>query len=359
MSTGTHCCSPSTPSIRAVLENKGSFVIGTIATLIFKLNDANGNPSNPTNVKIDIKQSNGNSIIIRGANGQVIPSAQAIPQKVANGFFVFDWFIDKTQIQGTYTIQWTYNLLNESYINGQQIIVSKKGNQSSNIVYDPIMIAWVTKLQRVLGCLNCMPIYRQPAKQSYNCYQYYFTRPNWNRNPSQTKIYRNDQTIITDGLTIDYDAGCVIFDSKMASYDNITADYSYRWLTQQDLSGFILDGVEMYNSYPPMGSFNYVNTPPQSYRIIIDYAAIQSIRKIMACLITPEPQQLFGGQQAAKSAFSNLQTMKKNLQGQMNALLTAKKFGPYPKSQFITAPILSLPGGRSRFFRSMFSSNVG
>lgn len=72
MSTGTQCCDPRPPSIRAVVSNDGDFAVGGISTLIFRLNDSVGNPINPDTIKMSIKDFNGITIIIKCSNGSVM-----------------------------------------------------------------------------------------------------------------------------------------------------------------------------------------------------------------------------------------------------------------------------------------------
>ena len=70
------------------------------------------------------------------------------------------------------------------------------------------------------------------------------------------------------------------------------------------------------------------------------------------CLQFQQPQEVFGGPDAARQAFQNLETLKKNYEGDFNLLLEQKKYGSYVGlTKTVVTPEYTLPGGRSRWFR--------
>jgi predicted amidohydrolase len=78
----------------------------------------------------------------------------------------------------------------------------------------------------------------------------------------------------------------------------------------------------------------------------------------MMSLAFQEPQQVFGGQEKASALVSNLDTLKKNYEEDFNKMLDAKKFGPYiGLTRVVVTPEYTLPGGRSRYFRYLFSGS--
>jgi hypothetical protein len=50
--------------------------------------------------------------------------------------------------------------------------------------------------------------------------------------------------------------------------------------------------------------------------------------------------------------------LKKNYEESFKGFLDAKKLGPYPKSVAVVTPEYTLPGGRSRWFRYIFSGGT-
>jgi len=74
------------------------------------------------------------------------------------------------------------------------------------------------------------------------------------------------------------------------------------------------------------------------------------------CLQFQQPQQVFGGPEGAQKAFSNLEILKKNYEEEWKLLYEMKKLGPYTNlTRSIVVPSYTLPGGRSRWFRMLFS----
>jgi hypothetical protein len=103
-----------------------------------------------------------------------------------------------------------------------------------------------------------------------------------------------------------------------------------------------------------------MNLPDDWAGTIIDIACSYAIRNLMMRLLTLEAKLVFGGPEAAREMFSNLETLKKNYEEQAKEQLDKKKLGPYKGlTRMITTPSYTLPGGRSRWFRSLFSGGSG
>jgi hypothetical protein len=76
----------------------------------------------------------------------------------------------------------------------------------------------------------------------------------------------------------------------------------------------------------------------------------------MLRLLTMEAKLVFGGPEAAREMFQNLETIKKNFEGDVKEMLDKKKLGSYVGlTKMVSVPAYTLPGGRSRWFRYLFS----
>jgi len=210
--SGTHCCDPKIISIKAIAETKGKFVIGQSGSLIIKITDSQGNPANPSSIEFSIRDSNNNVVIVKDIDGTTLTGESLRPDKVADGFFVYEWRLDDSLNADDYTITWSYIVDGTEYNVVDTVTVSNDGVYTE--LYNDKMVALRESLDYLLCCMQNVPIYNEQAKPSQDCKTYYFTRSNWKQNPAQTRIYRNGHTIIASGITIDYTNGKVIFDKK-------------------------------------------------------------------------------------------------------------------------------------------------
>ena len=161
---------------------------------------------------------------------------------------------------------------------------------------------------------------------------------------------------VTDGITINYFKGYIVFDQPLTPYDVVTADYTFRWYSDEELDTFLSNAIARYNTTTPWTNQNWNNLPPNWYGTVLDLAASYAIRNLMMRLLTTEAKLVFGGPEAAKQMFSDLETLKKNYEEQAKEELDNKKLGPYRGlTRMLITETYSLPGGRSRWFRYLFS----
>ena len=100
--------------------------------------------------------------------------------------------------------------------------------------------------------------------------------------------------------------------------------------------------------------------PERAITPVIYAAVTDALREMLMSLQFQEPQMVFGSPERAQNVFSNLDNLKKNYEESLKGLLDAKKNGPYTGlTKAIVVPEYTLPGGRSRWFRYLFTgSNV-
>jgi len=133
-------------------------------------------------------------------------------------------------------------------------------------------------------------------------------------------------------------------------------DYDFRWFSDEELDCFLNNALMSFNSYPPVRSYSLENVPAIHMPAILYGAAKDALRQMMMCLQFQEAQQVFGGPEAAKNAFSNIETLKQNYEKDWDKLTEVKKYGRYPRMSVMLVPEYTLPGGRSRWFRYLFKN---
>jgi len=210
----------------------------------------------------------------------------------------------------------------------------------------------------LICCAQRVPVYFEQGKPSFDRQTFTFTYKNWNAGPG-IKIYRNKTTLVHSGVTVDYPNGKIIFDKPLTAYDIVNVDYNFRWFSVEQLNSYILNAINVYNSFPPQGNFNIANVPNWVIPGVLYKAARDAIREMIMCLMFQEPQQVFGGADEAAKIRGDLETLKKNYEGDWRLLFDLKKLGKYPQTRAISSPEFTLPGGRSRWFRYLFGTNAG
>lgn len=320
--------------IRAVADSKGRYKPGSTAFIYLRITTIDGVPIDCSDVNITIRDNSGSTII------------EDSPDKPTEGFYVYEWIIDEYQLPGDYSVTWDYTIDNVMYYEAQEIVVAEDVDLTSK-VYSPNAIAFREALSYYLQCAQCIPVYYEQAKPSHDNKTYRFTFPRWNQTTG-VKIYRNNK-IMNSGIEINYFKGEVVFDSTLTKYDMVHADYSFRWFSDEELSLFLENACNDFNTYPPFTRYKLTVNPyiPDIFLpAVIRKAAIDAIRKLMLCLQFQQPQQVFGGADGASKAFSNFETLKKNYEADWEKSATNKRLGPYPKTMVISTPEYTLPGGR-------------
>ena len=330
--------------IRAVADKKGTYKPGTTAFLFLKVTTIDGIPINATDV----------NVIIRDSNGSTITTGD--PDKPTDGFYVYEWDLDEDQTNGDYSVSWEYTIDNVIYYEAQEVIVAEDVDLGSYL-YNPQIIATREALSYYISCAQHIPVYFEQAKPTFDNNIFRFTFPRWNQTTG-VKVYRNNN-LVEEGIEINYFKGEVTFDTTLTQYDMVHADYNFRWFSDEELARFLDNALGDFNTFPPHTAYDYnTNTrvPDRFLPAVIRKAAADAIRKLMMCLQFQEPQQVFGGADNAAKAFSNFETLKKNYEADWQKVAENKKLGPYPRTMIISTPEYTLPGGRSRWFRYLFSS---
>lgn len=327
--------------IDAVADYKGSFLKGSYSVVFLKITNFDGIPVNAESITTSIITTVGEEVV------------SGIPIRVSDGYYVFEWEIPATQDAGKYFVLWTYTIDSEVKQETQTIVVSDATEGVGE--YADKFIVFRAALEKYITCAQSIPVYYEQSKKSRNRQEYEFSFKKWNQSAG-CRVYRNGE-IQNGGYSIDYFKGKIIFDEQLLEQDIVNADYNFRWFSDEELDRFLQSSVQILNNYPPSSNFTLLSVYDKYIPVVLYGAAKDALRHLMMCLMFQEPQQVFGGGEKSERTFQMLDTLKKNYEEDWREILNQKKFGPYPTIRVNVVPEYTLPGGRSRWFRMMFSGS--
>lgn len=331
-------------TIRAAANTRGTFRQGTTAILFLQISDLDGDARDPELITIQILDSDNNVI------------ESTIPEKIANGYYVYDWEIDTAQEGGKYIIKWTYDVDDETLIETQEVFVAES-IEAGDHMYSPRIQEMRMALTYMLKYPQTIPVRNEQPNPTKDRRTFAFTFPRWNQS-SGVRVFVN-RLIQTEGFEVDYFKGRVTFENPLTKFDTVTATYTFRWYSDEELDRFLSNGIHLLNSFPPGDpQYSLMSVPDRFIPTVLYGAAVDGLRNLMLSLQFQEPQLVFGGAEAASKIYGNLEGLKKNYEETWTKLLEQKKFiQPYVGlTRTIVTPEFALPGGRSRWFRYMFSS---
>ena len=329
-------------SIRATADYKGTFKVGSIASLFLTVTNFDGTPAGLEQI----------SIAIYNEAGEL--QLRETPTSLGISNYVYDWAIPVDQTIGEYHVLWEYVADDYSKTERQVVNVSAEGEDS---IYQGTTMVRRVALESYLACAQAIPIYFEQARPSRDMKTFSFSFPRWNQTAG-IRVYRNEIQV-DSGLEVDYFKGTITFDEPLSAYDTIMADYNFRWFDIEKLNLYLENAVLSLNQHPPHSTYNLVTLPDKYIPAVLYKAATDALRQLMLCLQYQQPQQVFGGPEAAQKAFSNIETLKKNFEEEWKLLFEQKKYGPYVGlTMAVSTPEYTLPGGRSRWFRYLYKSGV-
>jgi len=336
----------SAEGIQAIPSFRGNFVQGSEGCLFLVITEFDGTPFDPESISVVVSADDDGEIIV--SNG--------CADKVTTGSYVFEWDIPEDLDPGKYIVSWVYEANGEICTEDQVIVVAEACDEGARLFTGRTLLIRQS-LELMIACAQAIPVYFQQAQPTRDMQTFRWTKGLWNMHP-MTRIYRNKE-IISSGAKINYFKGEVTFDEPLTEHDIVHADYNFRWFTDQELDRFISNGLHAFNSFAPH-TFHTVNNIPDKDLVTVLYgAAKDALRHLMMCLQFEEPIQFFGGPDEASKRFGQMETLKKNYEGDWLKLLEQKKYRPYVGlTRSVVAPEFTLPGGRSRWFRHLFKSGA-
>jgi len=305
--------------------------------------------TSPAGQPIDVPDA---SVQVFGSGGSNVIGPVAMTQ-IVTGFYFYDWIIPNSLPEGAYTVRYTGTVLGVPTAATSSVQVFPPGTPSG-LTMTPQQVALVAGLETYLGCMQAIPVVSELARRNVTMQEFQFTFPRWNL--GNHTIFVNKEEVLT-GFTMDFDNGRVRFDSPMIPSDIVRGTYTFRFFSTTDLLRFINDAINNLNAGPPLLSYTPETLPTQFFGVIMQGAAALAIQKLLMCWSIQQVRKIFGDD--APEVRSNWESLKKNYEEQWKDLRAQAKISRYPTPAAIVAPEYTLPGGRSRWFRYLFSSSIG
>lgn len=333
--------------VKAVADQRGTFIQGTIGNILLIITDIAGTAIQPDTCTVSI-QKDGTYVI-----------EDVAADYIKDGAYAYDWIIASDQEIGKYQVIWKYVINGSTKYEYQEVIVSEKVTDASDALYGNIISDFRNMFNLMVGCAQSIPVYHEEGIPHDDTQTYNFTFKRWNQS-SGVRIYRNNKLVSeSEDIEINYFKGSIKFLKMQHNVDTIHTDYNFRWFNDEQIDQFLANSLSMINLYPPASNYGIMNVPGRFLALMLYGAAKDALRELMMCLMFQQPQEVFGGPNAARQALNSMETLKKNYEEEFFKGLEQKKFGPYPKSRAVVTPEYTLPGGRSRWFRYMFGSGTG
>jgi hypothetical protein len=326
------------------VTGSGFFTRGTQAVFFYTFTDIQGNLYDPSSFTVEILD----------PSSAVAGTADAL-DKLQTGEFAFAWNIPTAATTGKYTVKLTYIVETldgpETQINTQNFIVVESG--SGFLAYKTL--ASRAFLESLIGYTQRIPVWHETVRFNKARTTGKLSFPRWNQSAG-AEIYVNGD-LQESGYTINYVNGTVSFNYALSQEDEVLASYNFRWFTDQELDDFVEQGINTVNIWPPQTTY-FIGNVPDMWIITSEYmAATMAMRRWMMDIQFQEPAKIFGGLDRSKEVFSNFDTLKKNYEEMAVKMLeNKKKFSYVGLTKTVTVPEYTLPGGRSRWFRYLFSS---
>jgi len=306
--------------------------------------------TSPAGQPIDVPDAR---VQVFGTGGETILGPVDMIQ-IVTGFYFYDWVIANTTPVGAYTVRYTGTVLGVPTAAISNIQVFPPGTPAG-VTMTPQQIALISGLETYLGCAQAIPVYAELARRDATRTTFQFTFPRWNL--GNHAIFVNTEEV-TSGYTIDYDNGTVRFSEPLLASDAVRSTYNFRFFSMTDLLRFINDAINNLNIGPPLFNYTPETLPSQAFGVIMQGAAALALQKMLMCWSIQQVRRVFGDKDA-QAVQSNWQSLKQNYEDQFKELRAQAKISRYPTPAAVIAPEYTLPGGRSRWFRYLFSSSLG
>jgi hypothetical protein len=290
------------------------------------------------------------SVFGTGGTPIVTPSPMS---KLYTGFYFFDWAIPNSLPVNTYTALITGTV--QGIPNAMTTYVTVVGAGTGTAVSATQReIGMIDALNSYIGSANRITVKNQVATRDETKRQFFFTWPRWNLG---AQVRRNGN-VISSGYTLDYSTGLITFEKAQHETDKVSASYNFKWFTDNEMLRFLNDALSQMNIEAPGTTFTLETVPDPYVGTLMQGAIKNAMMQIIISTMFQEPATVFGDMDRLKFAMDNAKTIKENAEKQFERDKKQVKRARYPATYAVVQPEYALPGGRSRWFRYLFSSNV-
>jgi len=307
--------------------------------------------TSPAGQPIDVPDA---AIAILDGPDYVLPPTPMLPTLALAGYYYYDWLIPNSLPVKSYTIRYTGTVQGTPTAAIDTISIVLAGTNTGATPSQKV-IELIAALESYIGCAQHIPVYNETARRNVDKTTYKLTWPRWNLGNHQ--IFLNDEEIV-NGFSLNAESAMITFTMPLAPSDRIQASYNFRFFTQQDMIRFLTDALSQINNQVPGTSFTLETMPDSWVGVLMMGASKNAIKRMMFCLNFQEPATIFGGKDRIGDVFSNLNSLKENNEAEFEKEKKAVKIARYPGTVGIVQPVYTLPGGRARWFRYMFSTGV-
>jgi hypothetical protein len=282
------------------------------------------------------------------------------------GLYYADWTVPFDLPVGKYHDRWTYSYDTEttnqetSYfqVYTSDTWLSFTGSTSSNEMTDKMRTLIRALENDFIYESQHIPLYWEQGMHTADAAKLNFAYGNWRDEPKP--IVRKNGRILEDGWLADY-KGNVFFQEPPDDTDDIHVTYTFSYFSEEELAGFINEGLRAMNSLPPASwSYRSVNTTPQywDYGILL-MAAVHAMRRLVMGLNFQERSIIFGEDpERARAAQSNFQQLYQDYSSLWKEISEGIKKA-LPATGMVIVPEYTLPGGRSRWYRYLYTTSAG
>ncbi len=287
-------------------------------------------------------------------------------QSESNGLYYADWTVPVDLPVGKYYDRWTYTYddlefdTETSYfqVYTADTFLSFSGSTSSNKMTNR-MLNLVRALENdFIYETQHIPLYWEHGMRTADASKLNFAYGNWRDDPKP--LVRRNGKLIAEGWVADYN-GNLFFQNSPNENDDITVTYTFSYFSKDELAGFINEGLRAMNALPPSSwSYNSVNLTPQywDYGILL-MAAVHAMRRIVMGLNFQERAIIFGEDpERSKAAQSNFQQLYQDYSATWKEVAEGIKKA-LPTIGAVIVPEYTLPGGRSRWYRYLYTTSAG
>lgn len=307
--------------------------------------------TSPAGMPIDVPDAT-IEVIGPGATS-VLPATAMTGVSGLTGFYYYDWVIPNSLDVNTYTVLVSGTVLGVPTAMTTYLQVLQAGTPTP-VSSSQRVIELLAAFDSYIGCAQRIPVKNELAMRSATRDQFQLTFPRWNL--GNHAIYLNKQKITT-GYTINYDTGTITFPKPMLESDSVMAHYNFRWFTQVDLLRFLSDALSQINLEPPGTVFSLESIPDPHVGVLMMGATKNAIKHLLFCLAFQEPSKVFGSPDELNRALETFKYIKENNEKEFTEEKKNLKRARYPSTMAIVAPEHTLPGGRARWFRYLFSGS--
>lgn len=321
------------------------------------------NVSTTANIEFDLVGTDGDSIDIATLVVSIESVSKITGDTLTNTYTVAD--TSSLQYQGTSAYYKIFVNPERPFEQGMTVKIKVDVDDTGATSMDQYSSSFTTFYDNIISDFNYaliyqgqnIPVYNEVLRPNSTTTPQIFDSAfrNWNQKP-RVEV-RLNQVIITDGYTIDYSNGQIIFDSPLEYNDQVEASYTFRCISDEQIQQYFNMAAGIWRIHPPVGGPRTIYNANQTEKYILFLGAAQfAFNDLIFALAIQEKRVIFDNRSwddAWKTILESFKGLRDSYKDMWDKALEAKKV-QLPRISSIVTPEYTLPGGRSRFFRYLY-----